>query len=117
MTSDENTSDESTILSLPSVFSVLRVEADTRRKGKRWLACLDQSWQLHVFVAPPGICIVDCPSYEKTSSMIFMQCTNASKSSVGFVCVGRQRCSHHSKSGLLDNCFLCIVQAIFIKNS
>ena len=109
-------------LSLPDDFSILKVSADSKRKGYRTIAALNQHWQLQVFITPPGICILDSDSYSKSRSMIFMQCTNANKSSVGHVCLGRylnttKYISGLHVSGIVDDFFLCIQQGVFVRDN
>ena len=75
---------------LPKPFDLLICVRDKKRKCKRVLVCLAPDLSLHVYLAPPGIAIVSSPAYASCSHMIFMQCTNASIISVGFVVIGRE---------------------------
>ena len=106
---------------LPVPFEKLICIRDTKRKGRRALVHLASDCSVHVLMAPTGIAIVDSPSYENIDGAMFMQCTNASHSSVGFLCAGRllsRRCKrlHRVSEGIIHDFFLCIPQAYFFKN-
>ncbi len=92
-----------------------------KRKGRRVIVSLAQTWELQIFIIPAGTCILDSNCYSAASSMIFMQCTNANKSSVGHLCVGRfgtREVLHGShQSGLVADCFLCVQLAVFVKDN
>ncbi len=112
-----------TSLFVPHPFNVLHCVADSRRKGKRVIVSLDQQWNMVVLLAPPGFGIVNCIKYRDHPSLISMQSTNADKTSVGFVAIGRhtfypgtrRRRSRFRNlpAGPVSDCFLCIPQAFF----
>ena len=109
---------------LPQPFHNFPSVVDTKRKGKRLLAILHQNWHLDVFMAPPGIALLNSSNLVSMKELLFMQCTNAGHSSVGNISIGRYTYTCEGKkkkkfnrvfTGPIDDCFLCIPQGIFFR--
>ena len=105
-------------------FHRLVMVRDKKRKSKRLLACLEDNWTLTVTMAPTGLAILDHSIYSTLNMSYFMQCTNATLSSVGFVCIGRlnkdpvsmrriAKLRNVPAAGSLPNCFLAIPQGLY----
>ena len=100
---------------LPRPFDVLQCISDDKRKGKRVLASLNETFELSVYMAPPGVAILAPSEDNMFSGIVWMQCTNATKFEVGYICVGRynntqprQKKFANMNAGHVDGCFLCI---------
>ena len=64
---------------LPPPFDVLRCINDSRRKGRRLLAILNDNFQLSAYMAPPGIAITPEDRYKSFDGIGWMQCTNTER--------------------------------------
>lgn len=105
---------------LSKSFPTLIFHQDTSRKGHRLIAELGHNWELRAYMAPPGAAILASPTYQHSPTLIFMQCTNARKASVGMICVGRlltanSKLKYH-KQGEVKDSFFCIQQCVFLKD-
>ena len=78
---------------LPPPFNVLQCIDDSRRKGRRVLAILNDNFGLSAYMAPPGIAITPADSYKSFNGIGWMQCTNVERHSSGYICIGRHNVS------------------------
>ena len=105
---------------LPPPFDVLQCISDNKRKGKRVLALWNETLELSVYMAPPGVAILAPSEDNMFSGIVWMQCTNATKFKVGYICVGRYNNTQprpkkfaNINAGHIDGCFLCIPQEFY----
>ena len=84
---DMNNRDFTLYSGLPPPFNLLQCINDSRRKGRRVLAILNDNFELSACMAPPGIAITPAASYTSFDSIGWMQCTNAERYSVGYIYV------------------------------
>ena len=109
---------------LPHPFEDFPCVLDTKRKGRRLLAVLHPNWHVDVFMAPSGVALVNESNLHLIQALLFMQCTNAEHSSVGYICIGRYTYRSRGQkrkpfkdiySGPVNKCFLCIPQGFFFR--
>ena len=112
---------------LGTMFDSLKFVADNKRKGRRIIVALEDNWQLTSMLIVAGVAIESLPSYATAPTSIFMQTTNCSKSSRGFICVAcpnvmtpftcrAPRLINKKKAGLIHNAFLAIPQGFFFES-
>lgn len=105
-------------------FDDLQLVRDSKRKGKRLLWTMDNDFKVDVYMAPPGIAVLDCDNYWDLSSIFSMQSTNSQYSSKGSICIGRILKTESRKRrkrfkdlppGPVEDIILCIPQ-VPVKN-
>ena len=112
---------------LGTMFDSLKFVEDKKRKGRRIIVALEDNCQLTSMLIVAGVAIESLPSYATAPTSIFMQTTNCSKSSRGFICVACQnvltpstcraaRIINRKKAGIIHNAFLAIPQGFFFES-
>ena len=112
---------------LGTMFQSLKFVKDKKRKGRRIIVALEDNWRLTPVLMLGGVAIQSLPSYATAPTSLFMQSTNCSKSSRGFLCVAcpnvttgftyrLPRLSNRRTAGILHHAFLAIPQVFFFQS-
>ena len=112
---------------LGAMFHCLQIAIDKKRKGRRIIVALEDDWTLTAVLMDSGIAIQAARSYRDATTSVFMQCTNCSISSKGFLCIAcpnvlqgiskrLPKLRNRKKSGVLHHAFLAIPQGLFIRD-
>ena len=112
---------------LGTMFHSLKFVEDKKRKGRRIIVALEDNWQLTSILIVAGVAIQSLPSYAVAPTSLFMQTTNCSKSSRGFICVACPnvttastcrvpRLINRKTTGTLHHAFLAIPQGFFFQS-
>ena len=111
---------------LGAPFQHLNIVIDKKRKGRQIIFALQDNWSVTAFLVGGGIAIQDLSSYRTDPTSLFIQCTNCSITSGGFLCIGypnmvpgstqrQPRRRNRRRSGVLNHAFIAIPQGLFFR--